>query len=84
MVSKTTTGADAPGSARVLVIGSGGREYTIVETLLRSQSVAHVFVAPGNAGTSLVGSTLLCSFPYRPVGTLSYPRSSHPRRCPHA
>lgn len=47
------TGTEASGE-RVLVIGSGGREFSIAQTLLRSKNVAHVFVAPGNAGTSQV------------------------------
>jgi phosphoribosylamine--glycine ligase len=35
----------------VLVVGSGGREHALALRLLASDSVEHVVVAPGNAGT---------------------------------
>lgn len=35
----------------ILIIGSGGREHTLVWKIARSQLVDQVFVAPGNAGT---------------------------------
>lgn len=38
---------------RVLVIGQGGREHTLVWKLKLSPSVTDVFCAPGNAGTGL-------------------------------
>jgi phosphoribosylamine---glycine ligase len=37
---------------RLLVIGGGGREHALAWALARSPSVAQVFVAPGNAGTT--------------------------------
>lgn len=40
---------------KVLVIGSGAREHTIAQTLLRAPSVEQVTVAPGNPGMTLDG-----------------------------
>lgn len=37
-------------SAKVLVIGSGGREHAIAHKLNQSNEVSQVFIAPGNAG----------------------------------
>ncbi len=37
--------------AKVLVIGSGGREHALAWSLSRSEQVEQVFVAPGNGGT---------------------------------
>ena len=36
----------------VLVIGSGGREHALAWKAAQSESVTHVYVAPGNAGTA--------------------------------
>lgn len=37
--------------SKVLVIGSGGREHTLCETLKKDSEVDRVFCAPGNGGT---------------------------------
>ncbi|MCL4266480.1 MAG: phosphoribosylamine--glycine ligase [Anaerolineae bacterium] len=42
----------------VLVIGSGGREHALAWKLGQSPLVGRVFVAPGNAGTSLVAENV--------------------------
>ncbi|XP_021064668.1 trifunctional purine biosynthetic protein adenosine-3 [Mus pahari] len=42
-------------AARVLVIGSGGREHTLAWKLAQSPHVKQVLVAPGNAGTTCTG-----------------------------
>jgi len=38
--------------SKVLVVGSGGREHALALRLLASDSVEHVIVCPGNAGTA--------------------------------
>lgn len=37
---------------KVLLVGGGGREHALAWRLAQSDSVEHVFVAPGNAGTA--------------------------------
>jgi hypothetical protein len=45
-----------PASRRVLIVGSGGREHALAWKL--SRDGADVLVAPGNAGTALVGENV--------------------------
>lgn len=42
----------------ILVLGSGGREHTFAYKLAQSQHCDHLFVAPGNAGTSEIATNL--------------------------
>ncbi len=42
----------------VLVIGSGAREHTIAWKLVQSPSVDALYMAPGNAGTTALGTNL--------------------------
>ena len=42
---------------QVLVVGSGGREHALAWAARQSDRVDHVYVAPGNAGTSLEPNT---------------------------
>ncbi|MGC3979660.1 MAG: phosphoribosylamine--glycine ligase [Steroidobacteraceae bacterium] len=37
----------------VLIIGNGGREHALAWKVAQSSRVAHIYVAPGNAGTAL-------------------------------
>ena len=43
---------------KILVVGKGGREHTLVWKLAKSPLVTDVFCAPGNAGTALDGQNL--------------------------
>ena len=43
---------------RVMVVGGGAREHTLVWKVLQSSRVAEVYVAPGNAGTARVARNL--------------------------
>lgn len=42
----------------VLVLGSGGREHAISWKIARSSQIDKLFIAPGNAGTSQVGTNV--------------------------
>ncbi|KAF8349707.1 aminoimidazole ribonucleotide synthetase [Amanita rubescens] len=44
-------------SIRILVIGSGAREHALAWRLARSPASQHIFVCPGNPGTSLEPKT---------------------------
>lgn len=45
----------------VLVLGSGGREHAISWKLSQSKNLDNIFIAPGNAGTSSVGTNISIS-----------------------
>ena len=42
----------------ILIIGSGGREHTLAWKLKQSALCDQLFIAPGNAGTALLGSNI--------------------------
>jgi phosphoribosylamine---glycine ligase len=42
----------------ILILGSGGREHAIVWKLAQSKKVNRIFIAPGNAGTGVLGTNL--------------------------
>ncbi|NNJ88570.1 MAG: phosphoribosylamine--glycine ligase [Eudoraea sp.] len=42
----------------ILLLGSGGREHTLAWKLSQSPKLQHLFVAPGNAGTSSIATNL--------------------------
>ena len=43
---------------KVLILGSGGREHAIAWKISQSPLLTSLFVAPGNAGTALVGTNV--------------------------
>lgn len=43
---------------KILLIGNGGREHALAQTILRTQPDAEIFVAPGNAGTAKVATNI--------------------------
>ena len=47
----------------ILIIGSGGREHTLAWKLKQSALCDQLFIAPGNAGTALVGSNIHLAAP---------------------
>ncbi len=51
---------------KVLILGSGGREHTLAWKLAKSPKLQELFLAPGNAGTALIGKNL-------PIGVNDFP-----------
>ncbi len=43
---------------KILLLGSGGREHALAWKIAQSPKVEKLYIAPGNAGTSLVGENL--------------------------
>ena len=46
------------GKINILVLGSGGREHTFCWKLVKSKITNKLFIAPGNAGTSVIAKNL--------------------------
>ena len=42
----------------ILLLGSGGRENALAWKIKQSKKVEKLFIAPGNAGTALVGENV--------------------------
>ncbi|MCD8318447.1 MAG: phosphoribosylamine--glycine ligase [Paraprevotella sp.] len=42
----------------ILLLGSGGREHALAWKIAQSPKVDHLYIAPGNAGTSTVGTNI--------------------------
>ena len=40
---------------KILLLGSGGREHALAWNIAQSPKVEQLYIAPGNAGTRLVG-----------------------------
>jgi len=57
-VYSTSRGVRGLKNMRVLVIGSGGREHTLVWKLKGSRMVSKVYAAPGNPGISLIANSV--------------------------
>lgn len=51
-ISGSTSDGSTSGGAKVLVVGSGGREHAIALKLIDSPRVSHVYLSPGNGGTA--------------------------------
>ncbi len=61
---------------RILVVGGGGREHTLVWKVAQSPRVDKVFAAPGNAGTAAIAENLNL----RPTDTEELARAARERR----
>ncbi len=61
---------------RILVLGSGGREHAIVDSLVRSPLVEKVLVAPGNGGTAEIAENLALGAD-DPAAVAAFARDEH-------
>ena len=43
---------------KLLLLGSGGREHALAWKIAQSQKIEKLFIAPGNAGTALIGENV--------------------------
>ncbi|KAA6334003.1 Phosphoribosylamine--glycine ligase, partial [termite gut metagenome] len=43
---------------KLLLLGSGGREHALAWKIAQSPKIEKLYIAPGNAGTSLVGENI--------------------------
>jgi phosphoribosylamine--glycine ligase len=43
---------------KILLLGSGGREHALAWKIAQSETLTQLFIAPGNAGTHLVGTNV--------------------------
>ena len=55
---EANTHRDKLGMHTILLLGSGGREHALAWKIAQSPRVLRLFIAPGNAGTSLVGENV--------------------------
>lgn len=55
---------------KVLIVGNGGREHALAWKISKSPKVQKIFIAPGNAGTALVGENVECTTTGEIVGWL--------------
>jgi phosphoribosylamine--glycine ligase len=47
-----------PEKINILLLGSGGREHAVARSLAKSPRCGKLYIAPGNAGTALVGTNV--------------------------
>ena len=43
----------------ILIIGSGGREHAIINSISKSKRCSKIFALPGNAGTELLAENVV-------------------------
>src|SRR5512133_3029718 len=58
VVKILTFEANNPFKMNILILGSGGREHALAWKLAQSKKINKIFIGPGNAGTSSLGTNL--------------------------